>query len=333
MSAACFCRGHQRERSLHQRLTRPCVRSLGKHFGLLKASDMILLNEAGEAIGGNMSRPANSAGFLIHAAVHKARPDVNAACHTHSPYGKAWSTFARPLEMINQDVCNFYGDAQAVYGEFAGVVFTEEEGQRLAKALGPNGKGMILRNHGLLTVGKTVDEAAYLYTLMERSCEMQLLADAAAANGLKKQIISDEAAEFSFKASDAVSAHISDSLLLVDADGISQRRRSMPSSNPIWSLSTRLAAGHSSSEQRHLSYVIVLVSCIVTSLTQQSKCETGLSRKSDIVVQSSTTHEIRLQIKPFWAASIRCRFPAGQHFDARNISGHKKHVCSVIGMR
>ncbi|KAB8446246.1 hypothetical protein FH972_025228 [Carpinus fangiana] len=176
---------------------------LGKHFGLLTAADMILLNEAGEAIGGNMSRPANAAGFLIHAAVHHARPDVIAACHTHSPYGKAYSAFARPLEMINQDVCNFYGDAHAVYSDFAGVVFTEAEGRRLAGALGPRGKGMILRNHGLLTVGSTVDEAAYLYTLMERSCEVQLLADAAAASGIEKRLISDEAAEFSFRSSDA----------------------------------------------------------------------------------------------------------------------------------
>lgn len=89
--------------------------ALGKHFGLLKASDMILVDYDGNAIGGNMSRPANAAGFLIHSALHKARPDVIAACHTHSPYGKAWSSFCRPLEMLNQDVTYFYGDAQAVY--------------------------------------------------------------------------------------------------------------------------------------------------------------------------------------------------------------------------
>ena len=68
---------------------------LGRHFGLLKASDMILVDYDGKAIGGNMSRPANAAGFLIHSAVHKAREDVVAACHTHSPAGKAWSAFAR----------------------------------------------------------------------------------------------------------------------------------------------------------------------------------------------------------------------------------------------
>lgn len=81
---------------------------LGRHFGLLRASDMVLVDEDGNAIGGNMSRPANAAGFLIHSALHKARPDVNAACHTHSPYGKAWSSFVRPLEMLNQDVTYFY---------------------------------------------------------------------------------------------------------------------------------------------------------------------------------------------------------------------------------
>lgn len=172
---------------------------LGRHFGLLEPSDMILVDYDGKAIGGNMSRPANAAGFLIHSAVHKARPDVHAACHTHGKAGKAWSTFAKPLEMINQDVTYFYGDAQAVYTEFGGVVFSEEEGQRLAAALGPKAKGMILRNHGLLTVGGTVDEAAYLYTLMERSCEIQLMVEAAAANGVPKVYVEDEAAAYTFK--------------------------------------------------------------------------------------------------------------------------------------
>lgn len=172
---------------------------LGKHFGQLKASDMILVDYDGKAIGGNMTRPANAAGFLIHSAVHKARPDANAACHTHSKYGKAWSTFARPLEMLNQDVCYFYGDAQAVYKDCGGIVFSEAEGKRLAASLGPNGKGLILRNHGLLTVGHTVDEAAYLYTLMERSCEVQLMVEAAAANGVPKVLVPNEAAEYTFK--------------------------------------------------------------------------------------------------------------------------------------
>ncbi|KAF2845241.1 class II aldolase/adducin domain-containing protein [Plenodomus tracheiphilus IPT5] len=181
---------------------------LGKHFGLLKASDMVLVDYDGNVVGGNTSRPANAAGFLIHSAVHKARPDVNAACHCHGKAGKAWSAFARPLEMLNQDVCYFYGDAQAVYEDFGGVVFSKEEGLRLAGALGPKGKGMVLRNHGLLTVGGTVDEAAFLYTLMERSCEVQLMVEAAAANGVPKVYVDDAAAAYTFKmSSDAESLY------------------------------------------------------------------------------------------------------------------------------
>lgn len=162
---------------------------------------MILLDYTGNPVGGNTSRPANAAGFQIHSALHKARPDVNAACHTHSRFGKAWSAFARPLEMINQDACLIYGPAQAVYDDFAGVVFEEAEGKRLANALGSQGKAMILRNHGLLTVGQTVDEAAYLFTLMERTCEVQLLAEAAQNQGMPKVLISEEAAEYTYRMS------------------------------------------------------------------------------------------------------------------------------------
>lgn len=101
--------------------------------------------------------------------------------------------------MINQDVTMFHGEAQAVYPEFGGVVFDPEEGERLAKALGPKGKLLILRNHGLLTVGQTVDEAAYLFTLAERSCEIQLKVDAAAAAGIPKQIIDNKVSEYTFQ--------------------------------------------------------------------------------------------------------------------------------------
>jgi ribulose-5-phosphate 4-epimerase/fuculose-1-phosphate aldolase len=170
---------------------------LGVHFGLLKASDMVLLRLDGTVMGGNRARPANAAGFLIHSAVHKARPEVHAVCHAHSTYGKAWSAFARPLEMLNQDVCKFY-NAHSVYASYGGVVLAEEEGEQIAKALG-QGKACILMNHGLLTVGGTVDEAAYLFGLMERSCKAQLLAEAAAANGCKKVMISDEEAAYNFK--------------------------------------------------------------------------------------------------------------------------------------
>ncbi|PYI17047.1 class II aldolase and Adducin N-terminal domain protein [Aspergillus japonicus CBS 114.51] len=167
------------------------INPMGKHFGMLKASDMVHIDEAGQVIGGNQTA-VNAAGFLIHSAIHRARPDIHAACHTHSPAGKAWSTFGRPLDILSQDTCNFWG-TQAVYRAFGGVVLGAAEGGRIAAALGETGRVLVLQNHGLLTTGRTVDEAAYLFTLMERSCEVQIMVESA---GLPKNLIADKEAEF-----------------------------------------------------------------------------------------------------------------------------------------
>ncbi|OIW24525.1 putative aldolase [Coniochaeta ligniaria NRRL 30616] len=171
------------------------INPLGVHFGLLRASDMICVDLDGEVVGGNTTGSINAAGFQIHSAVHRARPDVHAICHTHSVHGRAWSAFARPLEMINQDVCYFY-KAHSVYSDYGGIANEASEGQRIAKSLGDEGKAVILMNHGLLTVGQTVDEAAFLFCLMERSCKVQLLADRA---GHEKHIVSDKEAAYNFR--------------------------------------------------------------------------------------------------------------------------------------
>ncbi|KAJ4164801.1 hypothetical protein LMH87_006459 [Akanthomyces muscarius] len=170
------------------------INPMGVHFGLLKASDMVHIDENGQVIGGNRTA-VNAAGFMIHSAVHKARPDVDAACHAHSKYGKAWSAFGRPLDIINQDACRFWNN-HSVYSSYGGVALQDEEGVRIAESLGPEHRAVILQNHGLLTAGGTVDEAAYLYTIMERSCEIQLMVE---ATGLEKKHISDEEAAYTYK--------------------------------------------------------------------------------------------------------------------------------------
>ncbi|KAI8680760.1 Class II Aldolase and Adducin N-terminal domain protein [Fusarium sp. Ph1] len=170
------------------------INPFGVHFAMLKASDMVHIDEDGNVIGGNRVA-VNKAGFQIHGAIHKARPDINAACHTHSPAGKAWSTFGRPLDIISQDTCAFLG-IQAVYENFGGIVLEGEEGQRIAEALGEKNRVVILQNHGILTTGQTVDEAAYLFTLLERSCEVQIMVE---STGLPKKVISKEEAEYTAK--------------------------------------------------------------------------------------------------------------------------------------
>jgi ribulose-5-phosphate 4-epimerase/fuculose-1-phosphate aldolase len=151
------------------------VNPLGMNFRQIRVKDLLLVNHDGEIVEG--SWPLNLAAFVIHSQIHAARPDVVSAAHSHSVYGKAWSTLHRPLDPLTQDACAFYDD-HAVFDDYTGAVFDAEEGKRIAHALGGY-KAAILANHGLLTVGHTVDEAAWWFITMERSCQAQLLAEAA----------------------------------------------------------------------------------------------------------------------------------------------------------
>ena len=151
------------------------VNPFGMSFKQIRVKDLILVNDTGEVVQGTW--PVNAAAFAIHSQVHAARTDVVAAAHAHSLNGKAWSSLRRPLDPLTQDSCAFYGD-HALFDDFTGVVLDLEEGKRIAHALGEH-KAVILSNHGLLTVGHTVDEAAWWFTTMERTCQAQLLAEAA----------------------------------------------------------------------------------------------------------------------------------------------------------
>jgi ribulose-5-phosphate 4-epimerase/fuculose-1-phosphate aldolase len=163
------------------------VNPFGMHFGHIKASDLILVNHNGEVVEGD--QPVNTAAFAIHSQVHAARPDAVAAAHSHSTYGRAFSTLGKKLDPITQDVCAFYDDHE-LFDDYTGVVLDIEEGKRIAHALG-DAKACILRNHGLLTVGHSVDEAVWWFITMERSCQVQLLAEAAG----KPKKIDDEMAK------------------------------------------------------------------------------------------------------------------------------------------
>jgi ribulose-5-phosphate 4-epimerase/fuculose-1-phosphate aldolase len=151
------------------------VNPFGLHFGLVRARDLILVNDRGDVVEGD--KLVNQAAFAIHSQVHTARPDVVAAAHAHSVYGKSWSSLGRLLDPLNQDACSFYQD-HTIFEDYSGVVLDPKEGAKIAKTLGQN-KAIILRNHGLLTVGQTIDEAAWWFIAMERCCQAQLLAEAA----------------------------------------------------------------------------------------------------------------------------------------------------------
>ncbi len=162
------------------------VNPFGMDFGRISVKDLLLVDPDGQVIDGIGT--VNRAAYAIHSAVHRARPDVVAAAHSHSLYGKAFSTLGRTLDPITQDHCDFYQD-HALYDGFRGVVLDREEGDNIATALGST-KAAILRNHGLLTVGHSVDEAVWWFIRMERCCHVTLLAEAAGTPVL----IDDEAA-------------------------------------------------------------------------------------------------------------------------------------------
>ncbi len=150
------------------------VNPFGLNFRMITVDDLILVNHDGEVVGGNGT--VNVAAFAIHSQVHAARPDVIAAAHSHSVNGKAFSSLGKMLDPLTQDACIFHGD-HGLFDDYTGVVVDVEEGKRIAHALGEH-KAAILRNHGLLTVGHSVDEAVYWFVTMERSCQAELLARA-----------------------------------------------------------------------------------------------------------------------------------------------------------
>jgi ribulose-5-phosphate 4-epimerase/fuculose-1-phosphate aldolase len=152
------------------------VNPFGMNFRHIKVSDLILVNHDGDVVYGN--RPVNRAAFVLHAAVHQARPDVMSAAHAHSLYGKAFSSLGIPLAPITQDACQFYEDHVLIAEQGGAVVFEIEAGNQFASKF-PTGKAAIHQNHGIFTVGETVDAAAWFFITLERSCQAQLAAMAA----------------------------------------------------------------------------------------------------------------------------------------------------------
>lgn len=164
------------------------VNPFGVSFNRIKVSDLIRVDEEGKIVEGKHTM-LNQAAFAIHSRLHHARPDVVAAAHSHSIYGKSWSAMGKLLDPLTQDSCAFYED-HAIYDDYKGVVLDSSEGDEIALALGDK-KAAILKNHGLLTVGLSVEEAAWWFITMERSCQAQILVE---SMNIDPQLISPEVA-------------------------------------------------------------------------------------------------------------------------------------------
>lgn len=149
------------------------VNPFGMYFGNICVSDLIRVDKYGKIIEGKHSK-LNKAAFILHSTIHIERPEINAVAHAHSIYGRIFSATGQSLKPLTIEATPFYKD-HVLYDDVGGVYNEIEEGKKIARALRSH-KAMILRNHGLLTVGKTVDEAAWWFIAMERSCQTQILA-------------------------------------------------------------------------------------------------------------------------------------------------------------
>jgi ribulose-5-phosphate 4-epimerase/fuculose-1-phosphate aldolase len=144
----------------------------GVSFDAVTIADLVLVGPGGkivEGVGG-----INPAAFNIHWPVHEARPDIVAAAHTHTPYGTPFAALGERLQPITQESTGFFDDHEIFDDEEVDVV-TVDGGHRIAKAMG-SAKAVVLRNHGLLTVGPTIAEAVGWFVLMERCAEAHMKA-------------------------------------------------------------------------------------------------------------------------------------------------------------
>ena len=144
-------------------------------FEEMTASSLVKVDLDGRLVdaGANL----NAAGFAIHTAVLRARPDINAVVHVHTVAGMAMSAHPKGVGPVSQGSMRFYG--RLSYHDYEGISGDVDERDRLARDLGPRNKAMILRNHGLLTCGETIREAVVLMKYLITSCDVQLRLEAA----------------------------------------------------------------------------------------------------------------------------------------------------------
>ncbi|OCF31009.1 hypothetical protein I316_07280 [Kwoniella heveanensis BCC8398] len=156
-----MCEGASGHLTSRDPIDRDCfwVNPYGLHFSRMTASDLLMVDHHGKIVmGGKPDRQRyNAAAFVIHSAIHAARPDVDSVVHAHSPYGKAFSTLGRNLPFYTQDSALFWNDIK-LYAAHGGVVLSAKESGEIVGSLGKK-KALIMQNHGLLTVGGCIESA------------------------------------------------------------------------------------------------------------------------------------------------------------------------------
>jgi ribulose-5-phosphate 4-epimerase/fuculose-1-phosphate aldolase len=146
------------------------INPFGLHFSEVTASSLVKIDIDGNKLCGS-PHPVNRAGFVQHAVFHRHLPDAHCIMHTHTTAGMAVSSLEGGLRPINFYAASFAG--QIAYHDFEGVTVRDEEGARLVANLGDK-RAMLLRNHGIVAMGRTLPEAFLRHWSLQRACEIQL---------------------------------------------------------------------------------------------------------------------------------------------------------------
>jgi ribulose-5-phosphate 4-epimerase/fuculose-1-phosphate aldolase len=166
------------------------INPYGMMFDEITASNLVKIDKDCNIIEDVTGHGVNQAGFVIHGCVHEARPEVNCVIHTHTRAGVAVSAQKSGLLPISQHSLRTYG--MLTYHDYEGIALDMDERERLAGDLGPTSKAMILRNHGLLSVGKSVSEAFEIMYYLDTACQIQV--DAIAGGKAELQLIGEQTA-------------------------------------------------------------------------------------------------------------------------------------------
>jgi ribulose-5-phosphate 4-epimerase/fuculose-1-phosphate aldolase len=171
------------------------INPYGMMFDEITASNLVKITEEGKIVDDPLGMGVNEAGFIIHSCMHKARPEINCVIHTHTRAGVAVSAMKCGLLPISQHAMRI--QPEVTYHDYEGVALYKDEQVRMARDLGAKSKAMILRNHGLLTLGRTVREAFEIMYYFDTACQIQV--DAMAGGQHNVQLMSDDAAKKSYE--------------------------------------------------------------------------------------------------------------------------------------
>jgi len=148
------------------------INPYGLMFEEITASNLIKIDHHGKAIDDPLGLGYNEAGFVIHGCIHEARPEAGCVIHTHTRAGVAVSAMKCGLLPISQHA--MFVQRSVAYHDYEGIALDMDERARMASDLGKTAKAMILRNHGLLTLGVTVREAFEAMYYLDCACQIQI---------------------------------------------------------------------------------------------------------------------------------------------------------------